>query len=89
MAIHRILRNVVLPVFFGISAGLVVGAIAVLISRTVVAIIMHFRGGNRATYEQVEQDVEEGRASVDGPPKYEDVYTEPTEDVVDEKAELL
>ena len=89
MAIRRVLRNVVLPIFFGISAGLVVGAIAVIVSRIVVAIFMRFRRGGNATYEQLEQEVEEGRASVDGPPKYEDVYTEPMEDVTDEKAELL
>lgn len=82
---RHIVRHVVLPIFFGISTGMIVGAFSLLIWTEVARI----RAVRRGAYESVEQLEEQGRASMDCPPKYEEVYKEPEDDITDEKKELL
>ena len=87
--IRRIVHHVLLPILFGVFTGMFVGAMAMLFYTAVRSLVLRARGCTRASYEPVEQEAEEGRASTEGPPKYEDVYVEPEEDVVDEKRQLL
>ena len=82
---RHIIRHVILPIFFGISGGMIVGAFSFLIWTE----ITRMRAARRGVYESVEQLQEEGLVSMDGPPKYEEVYKESEDDVIDEKKELL
>ena len=88
-ALRRIIRHVILPIFFGITAGMVVGAFSMLIWTAVASIANRIRGSKPPAYESLAQAEDGSRMSMDGPPKYEDVYTEPEEDVTDEKRQLM
>lgn len=87
--VRRLIHHVLLPIFFGVFAGVLVGTMAMVFYTVVRSLVARARGRTSISYEPVEQEVEEGRASTDGLPKYEDVYVEPEEDVVDEKRQLL
>lgn len=86
-AIKRVFKHVLLPILIGIAAGMAASAVGMVIGRLVVMVWMRYRRRSGAIYTVVEQvEVEEGRASEDGLPKYEDVESEM---VMDEKKELL
>ena len=69
-------RVVVIPTVLGLGIGMTIGAILkVLVSR-----VQRLRTPTHGEYFEVKQsDIEEGRASVDGPPKYEEVCGEEDE----------
>ena len=87
----RMMRHILLPVLLGIFTGAFVGAVAMIMFAAGRAIVRRVRGGQRGAYVPVgADDAEEGRASSDEPPKYEDhAYVEAEEDVTSEKKELL
>ena len=88
-AIKRIFKHVVLPVMIGVAAGMAASAVGILVGQVIVLVWMKYRrNGKGPAYKRVEQETEEGRASEEGLPKYEEL--EGTEvEVVDEKKELL
>jgi len=73
-----------IPAILGLSAGLVIGGLSWLVL-TQVKRIRAFRRGDYIVVEQVE----EGRVSTDGPPKYEEVYCEAQDVIDEEKKELV
>jgi len=90
--LRRILHQFVLPATFGIFAGMAIGATSMFIYSVVSLLLLRFRRRGITAYASLEQDavtVEEGRVSMDEPPKYETVYVEPIDDVIDEKKALL
>ena len=92
-AVRRFIRVVVLPIFFGITSGLVIGAFSMLVWTAVASAVRRMSGSKPPSYEELAQAEEGERAGgeveCEGPPKYEEVYTEPEEDVFDEKKQLL
>ena len=86
-AAGRMVHHILLPILLGVFTGAFVGAIAMFVFAATRALVRRFRG-QRGYFVVVDQEAEEGRAGAELP-KYEDVYVEPTEDVVDEKKELL
>lgn len=92
-ALRRIIRHVILPIFFGITAGMVVGAFSMLVWTAIASIANRVRGTKPPSYESVAQAEDGSYDGMEGPPKYEEVaikeYTEPEEDVADEKRQLL
>ena len=86
----RMMHHIFLPILLGIFTGAFVGAVAMVVFKIVRATVHRARGGHGGAYLPVDaEEVEEGRVSGDGLPKYEDVYVEPEEDVMDEKKEFL
>ena len=68
---------------------MVVGAFSMLMWTAVASIANRVRGNRPPSYESVAQAEDGVRTSMDDPPKYNDVYEEPEEDVTDEKRQLL
>ena len=87
-AAGRMLHHVLLPILLGVFTGAFVGAVALFAFAAVRALVRRVRG-QRDYVVVVDQEAEEGRASAELPPRYEDAYVEPADDVADEKKELL
>ena len=60
-----------------------------LVLTAVASIVARVRGTKPPSYESVAQAEDGSRTSMEEPPKYDEVYAEPEEDVTDEKRRLL
>jgi hypothetical protein len=91
-AVLRFTKHIVLPIFIGISVGMAVSGLGMVIGQLVVFLWIRYRYGAQASYQVLhdqEGPVDAEAGDMDVPPRYEDVYVEPTEDVTDEKKQLL
>ena len=68
---------------------MVVGAFSMLVWTAIASVANRVRGNRPPSYESLAQAEDGSRMTMDGPPKYEEVYTEPEEDITDEKRQLL
>ncbi|CAF9908643.1 MAG: hypothetical protein GOMPHAMPRED_006235 [Gomphillus americanus] len=74
--LRRAFRVVVIPIVLGLGIGMTIGAI----TKAIVLYVQRRRTSTHGEYAKVKQsEIEEGRASIDGPPKYEEVYGEEAE----------
>jgi hypothetical protein len=87
--VFHVIGNVLKHVFLPLISGFAIGAAIISIAQAVAVLVVRRRRNNAAAYQHLDQKDEEGRDSMDVPPKYEDEYVEPTEDIIDEKKGLL
>lgn len=76
-------KQVALPIFIGIAAGMAASAVGLVIGQLAVMLWMRYRRAKQGAYIVVEQTEEAGL------PNYEDLPVIEEEDVSDEKKELL